>query len=189
MAAKKLDPLKFKKWKEELNSREQHVSLAAIQEIEEVGHMNVFPLLIEALRTTEFLKVEQSILKLIADIQSEEKVEILLAAIQKEQSTPLRLKLLTCIWNSKQDFSTHLAEIVSLSTEGDFMQALECLTIIENMSGPFAENQLLEAQLYLKEYVENISRENDQRKVEIISDIALFVKDQNEGIDADLLLD
>ena len=53
----------------------------------------------------------------------------------------------------------------------------------------FSENQLLEAQLYLKEYVENLSKENDQRKAQIISDIALFVKEQNEGIDADLLLD
>jgi hypothetical protein len=36
--------------------------------------------------------------------------------------------------------------------------------------------------------VENKS-ENDERKMQIISEIALFIKDQNEGIDADLLFD
>lgn len=189
MASKKVDALKLKQWQGDLTSSEQHIAMSAIHQIEESGNMHVFPLLIETLRKSPLIQVEQAILKLIADIQSEEKVETLMQFIQDEKSPTLRLQLLTCVWNSKQDFSPFLAEIVSLSTEGDFMQALECLTILENMSGPFAENQLLEAQLYLKEYVENLSKENDQRKAQIISDIALFVKEQNEGIDADLLLD
>jgi hypothetical protein len=59
---------------------------------------------------------------------------------------------------------------------------------MENMPGPFSESQLLEAQLHLKEFVENKS-ENDERKMQILSEIAVFIKDQNEGIDADLLFD
>lgn len=31
--------------------------------------------------------------------------------------------------------------------------------------------------------------ENDDRKNQILSEIALFIKDQNEGVDADLLFD
>jgi hypothetical protein len=46
----------------------------------------------------------------------------------------------------------------------------------------------LEAQLYLKDYAEDLS-EKEPKKHQIISEIALFIKDQNEGIDADLLLD
>jgi len=47
---------------------------------------------------------------------------------------------------------------------------------------------LLEAQLYLKDYHSNRTKESDQKN-EIISDIATFIKDQNEGVDADLLLE
>ena len=56
------------------------------------------------------------------------------------------------------------------------------------MSGPFEEHHLLEAQLYLKEYYSTQNLEKSQ-KDEIIADIAIFIRDQNEGIDADLLLE
>jgi hypothetical protein len=60
--------------------------------------------------------------------------------------------------------------------------------MIENMPGPFTESQLLEAQLHLKEFIEK-KEFYDERKAQILSEIALFVKDQNEGIDADLLFE
>jgi hypothetical protein len=56
------------------------------------------------------------------------------------------------------------------------------------MAGPFDESQLLEAQLLLKEYIEERAPQTDQ-KAQIMSEIAWFVKEQNEGIDADLLID
>ena len=68
------------------------------------------------------------------------------------------------------------------------MQALDCLTIIENMPGPFEEHQLLESQLYLKDYLDN-RNEDDTQKNQFVSEIALYIKEQNEGIDADLLFE
>jgi hypothetical protein len=56
------------------------------------------------------------------------------------------------------------------------------------MSGPFDESQLLESQLLLKEYIEERAPQTDQ-KAQIMSEIAWFVKEQNDGIDADLLID
>lgn len=189
MTTKKLDIAKLNKWKSEISSRDIKVALPALKQIEEIGDMQVFPLLLNALKNDPDIQVEKAILKLIADIQSEEKLSQLFKSIHDENNTSLRLKLLTCVWNSKQDSSEYLADVVSLSTEGDFMQALECLTIIENMLGPFTENQLLEAQLYLKEYLEGSDKELDNRKAQLISEIATIVKEQNEGIDADLLLE
>ena len=81
-----------------------------------------------------------------------------------------------------------LADIVSIAVHGDFMQALDCLTIIENMPGPFEEHQLLESQLYLKDYLDN-RNEGETQKNHFISEIALYIKEQNEGIDADLLFE
>ena len=56
------------------------------------------------------------------------------------------------------------------------------------MAGPFEESQLLESQLLLKEYIEDRAPQSDQ-KAQIMSEIAFFIKEQNEGIDADLLID
>ena len=171
----------------DLKSDSQAKMLGALKILETIGDKTVLPDLIDVLRKKEVI-VSKAILELIANIQDQEITEDLVEAIRNEKEANIRQQLLTTIWNSKLDFSAYLAEFVSLATEGDFLQALECLTILENLSGPFEEHQLLEAQLYLKDYAEDLEEKED-RKHQIISEIALFIKDQNEGIDADLLLD
>jgi hypothetical protein len=69
------------------------------------------------------------------------------------------------------------------------MEALECLTILENLEGPFEEHHLLEAQLHLREYAQSDRAHEEDRKTNIISEIAMFIQEQNDGIDADLMLD
>ena len=55
------------------------------------------------------------------------------------------------------------------------MTALECLTILENLEGPFEETQLLEAKLMLTEtYIP--TQEKDGQKKQLMSDIAVFVQ-------------
>jgi hypothetical protein len=68
------------------------------------------------------------------------------------------------------------------------MQAIECLTVIEKLMGPFEEHHLLESQLYLKEYFSEPRKQRSQ-KDEIIAEIAVFIQEQNDGIDADLLIE
>jgi hypothetical protein len=171
----------------DLTSGSQTKALGALKLLETIGDKSVLPSLIGGLKKND-AALTKGILELIANIQDQEIAEDLVEAIRNEKEATIRQQLLTTIWNSKLDFSEYLAEFVSLATEGDFLQALECLTILENLSGPFEEHQLLEAQLYLKDYAEDLEEKED-RKHQIISEIALFIKDQNEGIDADLLLE
>lgn len=171
----------------DLNSGNSTKALAALKILEAIGDKSILPSLVLAMKNNDETVVK-AIIELISNVQDQDSTEDLVEIIRNEKDAVVRQKLLTSIWNSKLDFSTFLAEFVSLATEGDFLQALECLTIIENLSGPFEEHQLLESQLYLKDYLED-SEDKEERKNQIISEIALFIKDQNDGIDADLLLD
>lgn len=171
----------------DLNSGNSTKALAALKILEAIGDKSILPSLVQAMKNNDETVVK-AIIELISNVQDQDSTEDLVEIIRNEKDAVVRQKLLTGIWNSKLDFSTFLAEFVSLATEGDFLQALECLTIIENLSGPFEEHQLLESQLYLKDYLED-SEDKEERKNQIISEIALFIKDQNDGIDADLLLD
>jgi hypothetical protein len=56
------------------------------------------------------------------------------------------------------------------------------------LEGPFDEASLLEAQLHLRDYLESRNEEDDKKKF-LMSEIALILKDQNEGVDTDLLLE
>lgn len=115
-------------------------------------------------------------------------IAIIMQCAADEKYREVRSEILNSIWNSKLDYSQFIADVVFMAVEGDLMESVECLTAIENMAGPFEEHHLLEAQLYLKDYHSNRTKESDQKN-EIISDIATFIKDQNEGVDADLLLE
>jgi hypothetical protein len=97
----------------------------------------------------------------------------------------IRSVLLSTLWNSKLDYSYYLPEFVEIACEGDFMEALECLTIIENMESAFEERHILEAQLHLKDYMENPSPK-DPKKAQIMSEIALLLKDFIELDDDDI---
>jgi len=98
----------------------------------------------------------------------------------------IRQEVLSTIWNSRLDYSSNLAEFVEIAIEGDYLEALECLTIIENLEGPFEESDILESQLHLKEYLEQ-GQKNDQKAI-LISEIALLIKNFNEEL-ADFDLD
>ena len=148
----------------DLKSDSQVKALAALKILETIGDKSVLPTLIEVLYKKD-ASLTKAILELIANIQDQEIAEDLVEAIRNENDSSIRQQLL----------SESLAEFVSLATEGDFLQALECLTILENLSGPFEEHQLLEAQLYLKDYAEDLS-EKEPRKHQIISEIELFIK-------------
>jgi len=161
--------------------------LSALKIFEQQGDTSILPVVFEKLRRCE-LPVEKAILTFLADIQKPEASSIIIDFLGEEKDAVLRQKVLTSIWNSKLSYDDQLPFFVMLASTGDFMQALECLTIIENMQGPFAEHELLEAQLLLKEYVEESKDENEQKR-QIMSEIAWFIKEQNEGIDADLLLE
>ena len=159
-----------------------------VQVISSKGHIRLIDELMMLLRNAKDKQLQNRISILLSDIQDEDATEVIMRYLNDDEFVGVRKEILNSVWNSKLDYSKFLADFVCLAVEGDFMQSLECLTVIENMLGPFEEHHLLESQLYLQEYHSNKTNAN-QQKDEIISDIAIFIKEQDEGVDADLLLE
>jgi hypothetical protein len=172
----------------DLNSGLESKYNAAIHELASIGDSSVVFPLYSVFKQNLGSNLQKQVSKLFSDIQIPEASELFIQVIKNEEDSAVLKMFLPILWESKLDFSDYLAEFVEISVSGDYLIALDCLTIMENMPGPFSESQLLEAQLHLKEFLEN-KNENDERKMQIISEIALFIKDQNEGVDADLLFD
>ena len=82
---------------------------------------------------------------------------------------------------TKVDFSDYIDDFVLIATNGNFMEALDCLTIIENLEGPFMEENILECQLHLKAYLEKDHPKDDQ-KAHVLSEIAIKIKEFNEQL-------
>jgi hypothetical protein len=171
----------------DLKGNDESKQILAIKTLEQIGDVSVLPELVSFLNHSN-MAVAREMRELLSSLQQQDAAEVLVQIIRNTESLSLKQQIINTMWNSKLDYSSFLADFVSVAMEGDFMLAMECLTLIENMSGPFEEHQLLEAQLHLKEFLVN-DIGKDERKDLIVSDIASFIKDQNEGIDADLLLD
>jgi len=187
MADKKISK-NLKKAIIDIGSGDQKNIEKGLKFISEKGSPEIIKDLVELLMKSKDVVLRKKIEGLLADVQKEEAIEIIMDLVKDDKYSTVRTNILNSIWNSKLDYSRYIADFVFLAIEGDLMQSVECLTAIENMMGPFEEHYLLEAQLYLKEYHSNRINESKQKN-EIISDIALFIKDQNEGVDADLLLE
>lgn len=172
---------------QKLSSNELSANTDALNFLREKGKIQYLPSVFESLKTAERAK-QQLIIGFLSDITETDAVEVFIDFLENEKESSARKLVLSAIWNSKLSFDAHLPFFVMLASQGDYLEALDCLTILENMAGPFEESQLLEAQLLLKEYLEEKAPQTDQ-KAQIMSEIAWFVKEQNEGIDADLLLD
>ena len=187
MAQKKIT-IPIKKAITDLASGDEKKMAKAIQTISASGNIAVLGELIALLSQTKNALVKKKLIALLSDIRATEAKQVFIDALNDDDFNNVKTDLVNVIWNSKLDFSEYIAEFVALSMQGGLMLAIECLTVVENLAGPFEEHHLLEAQLYIKEYFSNLKRERDQ-KDEIIAEVAFFIKEQNEGIDADLLLD
>lgn len=160
----------------ELKSGNETKISAAIKILQTNGHANILPELVELLKTKTSQKIRAELMELLNDLRDSSVAETMIELIKDENNKSVLQELLSAIWGSKVDYSQYLPEFIAIAVDGDFMIALECLTIIENLEGPFEERLVLESQLHLRDYVEN-STPKEEKKAKIMSEIALIIKD------------
>lgn len=153
----------------------------ALKSLEANGNASVIKPLAEKLLEGVSEKNQKEIVELLSSLKDTSVTAEMMDVIEDEQFLPIRQILLTTVWNTKVDFSDYLDEFVLIAVNGNFMETLDCLTIIENMEGPFMEENVLESQLHLKSYLEN-NDNKDAQKAELLSEIALLIKDINQHL-------
>ena len=149
------------------------------------GNISILRPLAELLKTDLSLDSENEVLEFFGDLKSTQVKEEIISILRDENFLNQRQKLLTTIWNCKVDYSDYIAEFVEIACDGNFMEAFECLTILENLDGPFQEQHILECHLHLKEYIEDTTTAKDPQKAQIMSEIALLIRDFDLNTDED----
>jgi hypothetical protein len=147
---------------------------SAISALKSNGNHTVVQPLIEIVNQCEDVSIQNEIWHFFHDLSDSSVAAEVIACLQNELYLPIHIPLLNSMWNSKINYSEYLHILVAKAIEGDFMTAVECLTIIENLDGPFYEQSLFEAQLLLRA-VPSDKQANEQKKY-ILSEIAMYVK-------------
>ena len=82
------------------------------------------------------------------------------------------LMVISLIWSSNLDAEEHLTLIVKAAIEGDFIVALEALTLIENLETINNESIIIESMILINEYLS----EKDDDKIDLIKSMLDVLK-------------
>ena len=172
----KKDSNKLKTLTKDLSSGNEKKILTALNALKVNGDVSVITPILEVLKSKVSEKVDKQVVAFLGDLKDTSVKVPIIEALKDDSNIAIRQVLLTTIWNSKIDYSEFISDFVEIACDGNFVEAFECLTILENLEGPFEERHVLECQLLLKDYFEDSTLAKDQQKLHLISDIATLLK-------------
>ncbi len=142
---------RIKKLRSGLASTDENEVLRAVKSAKEEGDARIVPDLIEVWAVTDNEDIRGQILQIFYDLKDSGATEHLLEALDHPDIHD-RSDLLAVFWNSRLDGSEKIDKFTEIAVEGSYQEAFEALTAIEEMEGPFEENTVMEAQLWIKTY-------------------------------------
>jgi hypothetical protein len=175
----KQDKLKINTLLNDLKSKDKVKVAGAIKAFAVHGHATIIEPIMEVWRSGLPAENEALVIDLLQSLKDTSTIEPLMEAFNDPANVQLRRQLVSTFWNSKLDFSDYLADFVLFGIEGDFLDALEVITLIENFETVAPESAILESQLLLTEYFGQTEKRDDQKDA-ILTDLALLLKDFSE---------
>ncbi|MDC1194246.1 MAG: hypothetical protein P8M61_00055 [Crocinitomicaceae bacterium] len=172
---------KIKQLVSDLFQKDEKKVIKTIVLLEGDGDASVIHSLCELYLENKSEKINGKLIEFLSKLNDSSAMKEMIEVIRDEKFAKVRQDLLNTMWQSKLDYSPFLADFVAIACDGSFLEAFECMTIIDNLDGPFEESQTLESQLYLKEYLET-EKGKDKQRDEIVSDIAVLIKDFDRAI-------
>jgi len=166
---------------DKLTSSETKDVVKAIKSLKIHGNENTIEPLLKCFVDTTNIAIHNEIVDLLNSIKSTKVPAVLIDCLQKEEFIPAKQTMLSSIWNSNLDYTPYLSEIVQAAQTGEMMDAMECLTILENMEGTLSEDKIMDALVNLKSYLVEHSTVNTP-KMGLLREAALLLTEINETL-------
>lgn len=163
---------------DELNSKDILVVKEALLKLRSVGSAEMIPLILRKWFSSED-EIHNDITDILHTLKDKKAIPFLVAALSSDEFDSQRDKIISVFWNAGLDPKEYLSLFVKIACEGNYMECLECLTVIENLDPPLPEEQIMESLLILKTYFVNDKNRDDQ-KYPLVRTIATFVSVRGE---------
>jgi len=165
----------------DLESKDSATQLKAVKALKIHGNDDaVEPLLLLLSRSAEG-NVRSEIIDLINTTKSSTVPAVIANALIDKRFASIRHDLLISVWSSGLDYRPYLKEIIIAGTEGEMMDALECITIVENLDGGFSEDQLFDPIIVLKEYIV-AHKDEDSPKMNMLKEVLVSLQQFNNQL-------
>ena len=119
-----------------------------------------------------FQKIKEEIKSIFSELKNKDILDFLLSQLS-EGSNEVKELILFSIWSSGIDMTDHIPELIEASCSGDYMVILEALTVLENLEGPFNEDDLFQANTLLQQYLYESEDSKEKELIKSMYDIVL----------------
>ena len=143
-----------------LSSSKPEKVIESIEKCRKDGDIITLNAILENLKNTDEPDVEAAIISFLYDLKNQECTPILIEHLKDQDLKYYQNFLVATFWQSSLDGSAYLKEFVDVAIEGDYMTAVEALTVIENFEHSFPEIELMDAEAALNEALEKEKDEN-----------------------------
>ena len=162
--------------KEDLSSSNDSVIKKALIKTRDKGNEQLIEPLIDLYSSTENLKIKEEIKSIFSELKNKDILEFLLPQLSKG-SNDVKELILFSIWSSGIDMTDHIPELIEASCSGNYMVILEALTVLENLEGPFNEDDLFQANTLLQQ---QLYESEDSKEKELIKSMYEIVLEFGE---------
>ena len=158
--------------KEDLSSSNDSVITKALTKTRAKGNEQLINPLIELYTKTQNQKIKEEIKSIFSELKNKDILDFLLPQLS-EGSNEVKELILFSIWSSGIDMTDHIPELIEVSCSGDYMVILEALTVLENLEGPFNEDDLFQANTLLQQYLYESEDSKEKELIKSMYDIVL----------------
>ena len=158
--------------KEDLSCSNDSVIKKALTKTRAKGNEQLIDPLIELYTKTENQKIKEEIKSIFSELKNKDILDILLPQLN-EGTNEVKELILFSIWSSGIDMTDHIPELIESSCSGDYMVILEALTVLENLEGPFNEDDLFQANTLLQQYLYESEDSKEKELIKSMYDIVL----------------
>ena len=81
--------------------------------------------------------------------------------------------VLFSMWSSGIDMTDYIVELIEYSCDGEYMVILEALTVLENLEGPFNDEDLFQGSTIIQE---KIYESKDDKKKELLQSMSNVIQ-------------
>ena len=120
-----------------LESQNNAEVMKSIQALREEGTEEAIPFLVQTMVNNPVEDIKNEIAHLLFDLKNVQALPPLIAEIINPSNLEYQHILVSACWESGLDCTGYLNFFVELALSSNYLVAFECLTVIENMSGPF----------------------------------------------------
>ena len=158
--------------KEDLSSSNDSVITKALTKTRAKGNEQLLDPLIELYTKTENQKIKEEIKSIFSELKNKDILAFLIPHLS-EGNNEVKELILFSIWSSGIDMTDYIPELIEASCSGDYMVILEALTVLENLEGPFNEDDLFQANTLLQQYLYESEDSKEKELIKSMYDIVL----------------